>query len=115
MAARSNPEHIEYRLRQKVGSEFNYVTDQHTRADVESENYFHNLAQRYLQTGDLVHAIVKHLDGSMSKTVFEVTSVEREATVVVRILPWRNLGDPYPWDRSTPAKVEDKTPPKKAA
>ena len=45
--ARSRPEDIEYINRLKFGSQFNYTPEHHSKEDVESDNYFHNIS-----TGD---------------------------------------------------------------
>lgn len=92
--ARSRPEDIEYIDRLKFCSRFNYVTQDHTKEDVESEDYFHNLSQRYLQVGDEIQVCIKHEDKSWSKCWFEVVSITNENTHVEPIGAWRDLNKP---------------------
>ena len=88
----ARPEDIEYRLRLKWGSVFQYTTEQHTRDEVVGHNYFHNLSQRYLVAGDEIHIAIKHMDGSWSKGVFEIDSVDSLLTTIVQIEDWRSSG-----------------------
>ncbi len=50
--ARSRTEDIEYINRLKFGSQFNYTPEHHSKEDVESDNYFHNISTRFLAAGD---------------------------------------------------------------
>lgn len=100
--ARSNPEGIEYINRLKFASRFQYVTIDHTRDDVRSANYFHNLSQNYLRAGDEICVIV--LDdgiwrdgghavsegGGWHKGDFEVVSMTPISTVVRQLGKWRS-------------------------
>lgn len=92
--ARSRPEDIEYIDRLKFGSRFNYVPENHSKEDVESDNYFHNLSQRYLQVGDEIQVCIKHEDKSWSKCWFEVTAITDTDTSIERIGTWRDLNKP---------------------
>lgn len=111
MSQRSRPEDIEYRLRLKYASEFNYATSEHVRKDVEAPNYFHNISQRYLMVGDLIHVGILHADGTSSKGVFEVVKIDADETVVDQIVPWRSVTGKItrkaakPLEPSRPAKA----------
>lgn len=92
MSLKSKPEDIEYRHRLKWGSVFQYTTKEHSRKDVVSDNYFHNISTRYLQPGDEINIAVLHMDGSWSKGVFEVISIDAADTVVEQVDKWRSAG-----------------------
>jgi len=62
--ARSRPEDIEYINRLKFGSQFNYTPEHHSKEDVESDNYFHNISTRFLAAGDEIRVNIKNDDGS---------------------------------------------------
>jgi hypothetical protein len=89
---RARPEDIEYRLRLKWGSVFQYTTEQHSRKNIEEKNYFHNLSQRYLMPGDEIRIAVLHKDGSWSKAIFEVYTSDSTDTVINQIEDWRSSG-----------------------
>ena len=89
--ATSRPEDIEYISRLKFGSRFQYVTD-HSKEDVSKDNYFHNISQRYLVTGDEIKVVVHHADKTWSKGWFEVVSSDKFNTIVELISPWREGG-----------------------
>ena len=100
--ARSRPEDIEYIDRLKFSSRFNYVPENHSKEDVESDNYFHNISQRYLQAGDEIHVCIKHEDKSWSKRWVEVVSVTAEHTRIEPISSWRDANKPK---KAAPAKA----------
>ena len=65
--ARPRPEDIEYINRLKFGSQFNYTPKHHSKEDIESDNYFHNISTRYLAAGDEIRVNIKNDEGSWSK------------------------------------------------
>ena len=65
--ARPRPEDIEYINRLKFGSQFNYTPEHHSKEDIESDHYFHNISTRYLAAGDEIRVNIKNDEGSWSK------------------------------------------------
>ncbi len=105
MPAQSLPEDIEYRQRLKWGSVFQYTTKQHSRADVLTPNYFHNISQRYLDMGDEIHVCIQHLDGSWSKGLFEVILIDHKNTEIEQLGSWRSSGGERA-DKKRPASTK---------
>ena len=90
---RSLPENIEYRIRLKHASEFNYAIAKHTRSDVEGDNYFHNISRQHgMAVADKIFTHILHLDGTSSTCVMQVVSVDHENTVTQMIEPWVSVG-----------------------
>ena len=92
--ARSRPEDIEYIDRLKFSSRFNYVPENHSKEDVESDNYFHNISSRYFAAGDEIRVNIKHEDGSWSKRWYEVITMTPETTVIEATENWRHYNAP---------------------
>jgi len=82
MSQQSRPEDIEYRLRLKWASEFQYTTREHAKEDVLADNYFHNLSQRYLMPGDLIHIAVISENGAWEKALLEVAAISSTKTKI---------------------------------
>jgi len=103
MNQRSLPEDIEYRMRLKWGSEFQYTTRQHSVEDVTVDNYFHNISQRYLQPGDVIYVAIVSKD-TWNRASFAVASMTTTDTVLTQLTDWTH-----------PVKKAAKTPVKQAA
>ena len=103
MTARSRPEDIEYISRLKFGSSFNYTPDHHSMKDVETPNYFHNLANRYFAPGDEIRINIKNEDKSWSKRMYQVISMTPETTVIEPMGAWISYNAPK---KSKPTAVK---------
>jgi|TARA_Y100000034_G_C6709227_1_gene313182 hypothetical protein len=89
MSQQSRPEDIEYRLRLKWGSVFQYTTREHSCDDVLAENYFHNISTRYFQAGDEIHIAVLDEASGWMKGVFEVAFMDLKNTIIQQVEAWR--------------------------
>jgi hypothetical protein len=92
-ALRSLPENIEYRIRLKHASEFNYAIAEHSRKDVEGGNYFHNISRQHgLAVADKIFTHILHMDGTSSSCIFQIVAVDHDHTVTKMIEPWVSVG-----------------------
>lgn len=111
MSVSAKPDCIEYRNRLKFSTIFQYTVSDHTIEDVESDNYFHAVSQRYLRAGDEVYVCVQDKDNQCwHKASFEVVSTSATETIVQRLNDWRTGGLV-----KKPASKTPKTPASKAA
>ena len=62
--------------------------------DVETPNYFHNLANRYFAPGDEIRINIKHEDKSWSKRMYQVISMTPETTVIEPMGAWISYNAP---------------------
>ena len=116
MSPQCLPEDMEYRQRLKWGSEFQYNSKDHSRSDVTSEGYFNNVAVRFsFSPGDRIHVVINHLDGSWSRGLFEVISVEDRTATTEQVGDWHSAGGTRVDKKAVPAPIAKKTTTKKAA
>ncbi len=73
-----------------------YITDDHKPEDVETENYFHTLSNRYLYVGDRID-VFSILEGSpeapksWAEAAFKVVGIDKFNTSVEMVSPWVNF------------------------
>lgn len=108
--AQAKPDRVEYITRLKFGSVLQYTVDDHGMEDVNGPNYFHSIAQRYINPGDEISVAVitrgkieKPL--AWAKARFEVISTSPTETIVEQITDWVESTSEQPAEVEQPVEA----------